>query len=127
MVGFRNSDRFYPGPGDSIRFIEDPRIRILVLKHMMMNAEKKGVPGFRVQIFSDSGTQAKKNASQTKTDFLTKYPDTPAYLTYIEPNFKIRVGDFRTRNAALKFQQQILQDFPNSFIVRDDVSFENLR
>lgn len=114
-------------PNDSsIQIIEEPGIKNLLTRQLIINSEKKGIPGYRVQLFSDSGNNAKKDATQVKTDFLTKFPESTAYLIYQEPNFKIRVGDFRTRLEAYRFQQKILIDFPNSFLVKDDVVFEHL-
>ena len=37
-----------------------------------------------------------------KVKFLSKYPEHEVHIKYDAPNFKVRVGDFRTKNEALK-------------------------
>jgi hypothetical protein len=42
-------------------------------------------------------------------------------MTYQQPNFKIRVGDFKTRLEALKFLKEVQGLYSTAFIVKDDV------
>lgn len=50
----------------------------------------------------------------------------PAYLIWESPNYKIRVGDFRSKLDAEKFQRKIDELFPYAFIVRDNINFPSL-
>lgn len=77
--------------------------------------------GYRVQIGSESNSQPAKRIRAT---FIQKYKDVPAYEVYQQPYFKVRVGDFKTKLEAIKFQKEILSDFPNSFIVKDEIEFK---
>jgi hypothetical protein len=106
--------------------IVNSSIKSLVRKNVMINENSKGVPGYRIQLFSDSGNDAKDKANKVKSNFLAKYPDESTYLQYTEPNFKIRVGNFRTRLEAEKFFAELSPDFPYAFIVRDIVDFEKI-
>ncbi len=81
------------------------------------------INGYRVQIYFDSGNQSKKKANDVKTQFLAKKPDVPCYLVYQAPNFKVRVGDFRSRYEAYKLYREIRNDFPSAYIVKDEISF----
>ncbi|MFW5726214.1 MAG: hypothetical protein ACOCX0_07180, partial [Bacteroidota bacterium] len=38
----------------------------LVEKHIAVNKKMEGIPGFRIQIFSDSGNNSKRRALQAK-------------------------------------------------------------
>jgi hypothetical protein len=49
-----------------------------------------------------------------------------AYIIYQQPNFKIRVGDFRTRLEAMKFLKELQLKYATAFIVRDDVKLPSL-
>ena len=49
-----------------------------------------------------------------------------AHEVYQQPFFKIRVGDFRTKLEAYKFQKEIMAQFPNSFIVKDEIEIDQL-
>ena len=83
-----------------------------------INKLKKTMPGFRVQLYFGS---ERVRANQLKADFLQEYADVGAYVIYHQPNFKLRVGDFKTRLEAKKFLQEVQTRFAVAFIVSDDV------
>ncbi len=92
----------------------DPRLKVLVSKHTEF-LEKGQANGYRVQIYF--GTD-KAKAKEVKSRFLASYAsEAHAYEIYEVPNFKIRVGDFRSRMEAYRFLKKIRADFPASFIV----------
>ncbi|OFY93877.1 MAG: hypothetical protein A3K10_02810 [Bacteroidetes bacterium RIFCSPLOWO2_12_FULL_31_6] len=79
--------------------------------------------GYRIQIFSDN---KKQPARDEKAKFLSLYTSVKAHEVYQQPFFKIRVGDFRTKLEAYKFQKEIQLQFPNCFIVKDEIEVEQL-
>ncbi len=81
------------------------------------------IQGYRVQIFYDNGNDAKEKAMDAKRSFLEKNPNTNAYLLYDMPDFKVRVGDFPTKEAATEFQDKINKDYPSSMVVPDIVTY----
>jgi hypothetical protein len=103
--------------------MQEDDVTWLVEKYNNQNQTKPIINGYRVQIYFDSGNQSKKKANDVKTQFLAKNPDIPCYLVYQSPNFKVRVGDFRTRYEAYKFYREIKNDFPSAFIVKDEINF----
>jgi hypothetical protein len=105
---------------------ESSDIRLLVDTYVSENETKKTTEGYRVQILSESGNEAKKKAMEAKTTFLTQYSTFPAYLLFQTPNFKIRVGDFRTKLEAYQCLKQIQMNFPNAFVVKDEIQFPSL-
>lgn len=102
-----------------VTVVADPAIDLLVKKHVRSNSEGKGFPGFRVQIFSDSGNGARERANEKRSEFVLKYPEVPAYLDFNNPNFIVRVGDFRTKLEARKFLNSINVEFPYAFVRKD--------
>lgn len=77
--------------------------------------------GYRVQIGSETNSHP---AKKIRASFIQKYREIPAYEIYQQPYFKVRVGDFKTKLEAIKFQKEIMFDFPNSFIVKDKIEFK---
>lgn len=73
--------------------------------------------GYRVQLTSESGQGSQDRAKDVKARFMNGHKDVDAYLEWEAPNFKIRVGDFRTKFEAAMFWKQIQADFPNSYVV----------
>ncbi len=81
---------------------------------------------YRIRIFSKSGRGARSEALDVTAKFFNKYPDIETYLEYDPPNFKVYVGDFRTRSKALKMQKEISKDYPYSFIISGWINFPPL-
>lgn len=79
--------------------------------------------GFRVQIYSDT---KKQPARQIRAKFKNTYKEVEAYEDWQQPYYKVRVGDFKTKLEALKFQLEISDKFPNSFIVKDIIEYETV-
>lgn len=114
-----------PSPG-KIEVIQDPRVDVLINKYNAFHQNLKGYQGFRLQIFFDSGNNSKSRALSVKSEFLEKFPGTEAYLIYKEPNYKVRVGDFRNRLDAARFLHNIIEDFPNAFLVVDEIQLPKI-
>lgn len=61
-----------------------------------------------------------------RAEFMQHHPNVPAYLIYQAPNFKVRVGDFRTELEAIHLQRELAYQYPGGFVVRDKVKFPKL-
>jgi hypothetical protein len=106
--------------------IKNPVIDSLVQKHVALNQLQPTIDGWRIQIFFESGNNAKILANRSRDRFLEIYPDQGAYLTFNEPYYKVRVGNFRTHMDAEGFLQNIITEFPTAYIVPDNVYFEKI-
>lgn len=106
--------------------IMDPAVKWLLNAHRGLTERQRGIPGFRVQIFMDAGNQARLNTQRSRAEFERKYPGIQAYIVYEEPNFKLRVGDFRTRLDARRYLETIREDYPAAYIVVSQINFPDL-
>ena len=79
--------------------------------------------GYRVQIFFDSGNNSRIEATKIRNEFASRFPKVSTYIIFKEPNFRVRVGDFRTRTDARGFQQSISALYPQSFVVKDEIYY----
>ena len=109
-----------------VNIYQDFEIYLLVNKHIESNKKQKGIPGYRIQVYSGSGHSARGKAEEVESFFLEEYPDVACYLSYYSPNFKVRVGDYRTKSEALKFKKEIVLNFPNTYIVKDIIKFPKI-
>lgn len=91
----------------------------LIESYKKANYAAPGIDGFRVQILSDAGNNAKERAQSSLVDFEQKFPGIPVYLTYQQPNFKVRCGDFRTKAEARRLLNEVSRQFPGAYVVRD--------
>ena len=109
-----------------IKINEDSGISDLTKKYTQANAKIKTMMGFRVQIFFDSGNNSRNAAENARAKFKGKFPTIPAYLTFKEPNFRVRVGDFRSRHEARGFLKKIQLEYPNAFVIKDEINLPGL-
>jgi hypothetical protein len=107
----------------SIVLTRDARIDELITRQKDHNTLNQTIDGYRVQIYFGS---LRQKASEIRQDFSSKHADIPSYLTYLAPNFKVRVGDFRTRLEAQGFLKSIEGQYPTSFIVQDEIKLPSL-
>lgn len=98
----------------------DVAVSQLVQKHIELNERVRTIPGYRIQVASLSGTSSKNRAFDMKERIRNNYPGVEAYVVFDEPNFKVKVGDFRTRLDAYVFLQRIKNEFPGT-IIRDNI------
>ncbi len=82
--------------------------------------------GFRIRLYFASTRTAREESASIIRRFNTMYPHVQAYRTYASPNFKVTVGNFRTRLDAEAFLRKIKGDFPDAFIVRERFKYPSI-
>lgn len=105
---------------------QDASISNMLDLHVLQNAKNPGMQGFRIRIFFELGQNARRNSEESMRVFMEKYQGVKVYQSYDNPYWKISVGDFRSRESAQKFYQQLLVDYPKAFIIPDWVNFPSL-
>lgn len=93
--------------------LQDKKIEtVMELKkeHQKLNPK---IDGFRIQLYNGLETES----NQVKTKFLTLFPDMKVEIIYKAPEWKVQVGNFRTRLEADKTLQNIKLQFPGSLVV----------
>lgn len=101
----------------SLSIQADPRFEAYMEEYL----EEKKVMGYRLQLYSGN---KRADAEQVRLAFITKYEKERPDLIYQQPNFKIRVGNYRNRLEATKYLMLYKIDFPSAFIVQDAIHFE---
>jgi len=125
LVGFAAGaqSRYAAGGNRSaghLTIVGDTEVSQLVQKHIELNERVRTIPGYRIQVASLSGTSSKSRAFDMKERFALLYPEAQAYVVFDEPNFKVKVGDFRTRLEAYVFLLRIRDNFPGT-IIKDNI------
>ncbi|MBP6871835.1 MAG: SPOR domain-containing protein [Bacteroidales bacterium] len=112
-----------------VSVIRDERIDSVLVNYeslrlkLMENPDTKLIPGYRIQIFFDSGLNSSDRARQTRDEFLLLFPDIPAYVSWKAPNYRVRVGDYKSRLDAEKDLQLIMISYPNAWVTKDEINF----
>ena len=112
---------------DDLTVIQDSRLEKMLAWDIEQNAYYNGVEGYRVEIFFSPAADAYEMAKKMKLEFLSNNPDIPVYIKYDAPNFRVRAGDFRTKNEALKLYKKIKKNYPVAFVATDKINFPSLK
>ena len=132
---FAQTDFSEDAPKDSMRIAileeldvnRDARLDKMLKWHIEKNRQMEGMNGYRVEIFFSSKMDAREQARKVKADFLSEYPEHAVHIKFVAPNFRVRVGDFRTKNEALKLYKSIQKEYQAAFIVPDVIDFPLLK
>ena len=87
------------------------------------HTEEHALRGFRVQIFSGSlkaAREVRANARRTSGEW-------PVYLSSMPPNYRVTIGDFRSRWEAQKAQDAWDKAFPMSIVIPMDINLPRLQ
>ena len=103
----------------NITIHQNPAIQKLIERHVELNATIKRLQGWRIQLISNSD---RETVNQVKANFLQNHPNVKTYLTYQQPYFKLRIGDFADKNDAYQLMKEINPDFKGIFVVPDVVN-----
>jgi len=93
----------------------------LLQLHKEYNSEYSNNVGYRIQVFKGSGNMAPENAKNIMDEFWEVHPETAAYISFQEPYYRVRVGDFRTRLEALNFMNKIKKTYPSAFVIQSSI------
>jgi len=105
-----------------VEVVKDPRIDTLAARRLSLKAKNPQAlssNGYRIQIFYGS---VRSDAYNAQAKFQAIYPGIRTYLSYTEPDFKVKVGDFRTRLEAEKFKQELQSTFNGLFIIAEKIN-----
>lgn len=98
---------------------QDSRIEVLISKQRQLYKIDSSFNGYRIHIFSEIGNEALDHARAVKAQFEHAFPDIPVYLTYVEPYFRLRAGNFRNRVEAEQCLRRIKPRFREAFVTAD--------
>ncbi|MCF8217874.1 MAG: SPOR domain-containing protein [Bacteroidales bacterium] len=103
----------------NVSIYEPDQVKRLIEKHIAVNESLDGIPGYRIQIFSDSGSDSKGNAMNAKAKFRKRYSDINAYIVFDSPNYKVEIGNFIHKLEAQRILHQIKDDYPGAYVVSE--------
>lgn len=108
---------------NSVVVNKDARIDLLIKKQIQINDEttrdsRRNIPGFRIQVINSSN-RGKVFAAKTK--IYQQYPELKVYLLYQPPNYRLKVGNFKTSDEADVYVKKMAALFPTGMYVVHDI------
>lgn len=108
----------------SVVINKDARIELLIRKQTEINEEttresRRFIPGYRIQVINSSD---RNSVFAAKTKVYQQFPELKPYLMYQAPNYKLKVGNFKTQEEAEEYSRQLSKLFPSGvYIIRDTI------
>ena len=93
------------------------------LEQQINNNQTRKISGYRVRIFFDNRQNSRTESEAAIRRFNALHPGTAAYRSYVNPYFKVTVGDFRTKSEAMELLNRIQRDFPTAFVVKENINY----
>jgi len=106
---------------------QDPAIDTLINRHILANAVRGGIDGgWRIQIYRGGHRTASEDANKIRARFMEDFPEIHTYITFDKPNwFKVKVGDFRSREEAAQIFFRVQEKYPDAYLIRDVIAFKS--
>lgn len=105
---------------------QDSLVRELMInKYLGIQRGVQEIDGYRVQVFSSNQQQSAKNKALLLQQDLSSQLEMPVYTISEPPFWKVRIGNFLTRDEANNYRRTIVGQYPelqgSTYVVPDKV------
>lgn len=88
----------------------------------MRRGAKKRMRGFRIQMFWGNSLRTDYLRAKRLGEKVTgAFPELKSYVTFDQPHWRCRVGDFKTRSGAARYLDRMRKIAPEAMIVRSEI------
>ena len=106
---------------------QDSTIALLMMDKVIGRVRgEQIIDGFRVQIYASNRQQVAKNESLILQQRIEPLLDVPVYAIAEPPFWKVRIGNFKTREEANTYKDILLNMFPDmagsTYVVPDKIT-----
>lgn len=108
------------GPGVTVD--QTPQVR-QALQTYVLNNGSKPISGYRIRVFYDNGPQARDRSEAIEQTLKKLYPEVMVYRSFESPNYKVSIGDFRTKDEALRIYNALKGTYPTAFIIKESINY----
>ena len=108
--------------GSGVKVNQSPSMRSAFDSYVSNNASKK-MSGYRIRVYYENGQNARNRSEAISRSISAAYPGMGVYRTFESPNFKVCVGDFRTKDEALKVYHSLKSSYPTAIILKETINY----
>ena len=108
--------------GSGVTVNQSRTMRSALDGYVSNNAAKK-LTGYRIRVYFDNGQNARNRSEAIARSVSGTYPGIGVYRTFESPNFKVTVGDFRTKDEALKVYHSLKAAYPTAIILKETINY----
>jgi len=108
---FENLRAIDPQNYATVKVFQDERIETIFRKQPSL-AGLQTI--YRVQVFSSNVQRtAKSEAYSVEKMLREEFPEHAIFMSFVSPFWKVKIGEFGTRESAQLFRDQIVKSFPH--------------
>jgi hypothetical protein len=93
---------------------QDPKFEQLLNEKRKINASIAVNERYKIQVFSGDNEKAKKTLNDCKQDFA----DLDGTIVFNTPNYKVWIGNFRTKIEAERNLIEIRRKYENAYLIK---------
>ena len=108
--------------GSGVKVNQSQAMRSAFDSYVSNNASKK-LTGYRIRVYFDNGQNARNKSEAIARSVSAAYPGIGVYRTFESPNYKVSVGDFRTKDEALKVFHSLKSTYPTALLLKDTINY----
>ena len=108
--------------GSGVKVNQSQSMRSAFDSYVSNNASKK-LTGYRIRVYFDNGQNARNKSEAIARSVSAAYPGIGVYRTFESPNYKVCVGDFRTKDEALKVFHSLKSTYPTALLLKDTINY----
>ncbi|MBP5373882.1 MAG: SPOR domain-containing protein [Bacteroidales bacterium] len=108
------------GPGAQV--VQSADVRKALNDYVNANA-KKPIQGYRIRVFYNSDPSSRTRSEIVAEQLRRQFPHTGVYRSFESPNYKVAIGDFRTKDEALRIFNAIKGTYPTAYIIKESIQY----
>ncbi|WP_291097022.1 MULTISPECIES: SPOR domain-containing protein [unclassified Flavobacterium] len=108
------STSYVSAQNQKITISQDPRFEQLLSEKRKINASLTVNDSYKIQIYNGGSENAKK----TLNDFKQNFSDIDATIVFNTPNYKVWVGNFKSRIEAERYLIDIKKKYNNVLLIK---------
>lgn len=108
-----NFSNLYAQEEGTIIVESSEKIKTIIAKKKAYNRNLKEVKGYKIQLFNGS----EQGAYRIRDRFSSMFPKTNIKIKFFSPEWKVRVGNYKTRLEADRALLEIKEAFPGAIIL----------
>ena len=108
--------------GSGVKVNQSQSMRSAFDSYVSNNASKK-LTGYRIRVYFDNGQNARNKSEAIARSISAAFPGIGVYRTFESPNYKVTVGDFRTKDEALKVFHSLKSTYPTALLLKDTINY----
>ena len=102
---------------------KDPRVDSLVSKQILINEattrdSRRNIPGYRILVITSID---RNKVYDAKTQIYQQYAELRSYIMYQPPNYKLKIGNFKTQDEAQVYVDKLIKLYPTGVYIIHDV------